>query len=323
MFGLRLLVAGGAGFIGSNFVRLVAAETDWEVLVLDALTYAGRPENLEGVLDGRCRLVVGDICDRELVEDVFGSFRPDAVVNLAAESHVDRSIWDGAPFLRTNVLGVGVLLEASRRAEVRAFLQVSTDEVYGSLPLEGQEEFTEQCPLRPSSPYSASKAAADLLCRAYWVTHGVPVVVTRCCNNFGPYQYPEKLVPVAVCCALEGRPVPVYGDGRNVREWIYVEDHCRALLAALVRGKPGEVYNIGTGVRLPNLEMVGRVLRLLGMPEDFVEFVADRPGHDARYAVSAEKAARELGWRPWFGFDEALALTVRWYVENREWWELR
>ncbi|MCL6581178.1 MAG: dTDP-glucose 4,6-dehydratase, partial [Firmicutes bacterium] len=273
---------------------------------------------LEGVLDHpRHRFVRGDIADRGLVRELVAE--ADAVVNFAAESHVDRSIADPTAFLRTNVLGTQVLLDAAREARVGVFVQVSTDEVYGSLGPEGR--FTETSPLAPSSPYSASKAAADLLALAYHRTYGLPVVVTRSSNNFGPRQYPEKLIPVLVLRALEDRPLPLYGDGTNVRDWLYVEDNCRAIGLALRRGRPGEVYNVGAGEERSNLEVARAVLKALGKPESLITFVPDRPGHDFRYALDVAKARRELGWEPRWRFDDALAVTVDWYARHRRRWD--
>lgn len=325
---MTVLVTGGAGFIGSNFIRLLRRERPgWRVVNLDRLTYAGNLENLAGVEEGPgYRFVRGDVAGREAVERLFAEEGFDAVVHFAAESHVDRSILDPSPFLDTNVKGTQVLLEAARSAWPgpgagrRVFLQVSTDEVYGSL---GPDDppFTEASPLAPNSPYAASKAAADLLCRAYRETYGLPVVITRCGNNFGPYQFPEKLIPLFVTNALEGRPLPLYGDGRNVRDWIHVEDHCAAILRVLEAGRPGEVYNVGAGNERTNLEITRAILGLLGRPESLVRFVADRPGHDRRYALSARKLRAELDWAPRYTFEEGLAATVRWYAENRPWWE--
>ncbi len=318
----KVLVTGGAGFIGSNFIRLLRRERPgWRLVNLDKLTYAGNLENLAGVEEGpRYRFVRGDVADREAVDRLFAEEGFDAVVHFAAESHVDRSILDPSPFLDTNVKGTQVLLEAARRHGVPRFLQVSTDEVYGSL---GPDDppFTEDSPLAPNSPYAASKAAADLLCRAYRETYGLPVMITRCGNNFGPYQFPEKLIPLFIANALEEKPLPLYGDGRNVRDWIHVEDHCAAILRVLEAGRPGEVYNVGAGNERTNLEITRAILALLGRPESLVRFVADRPGHDRRYALATGKLRTELGWTPRYTFDEALAATVRWYVENRPWWE--
>jgi dTDP-glucose 4,6-dehydratase len=318
---VNVLVTGGCGFIGSNLVRLLLAERPgWRVVNLDKLTYAGNAENLvdlEG--DPRYRFVRGDVANGELVGELFRAERVEAVVHLAAESHVDRSILAPAVFIETNVRGTQVLLEAARECGVRRFVHVSTDEVYGSLGPTGL--FTEDSPLAPSSPYSASKAASDLLALSYARTFGLPVVVTRCSNNYGPYQFPEKLIPLMIANALRDLPLPVYGDGMNVRDWIHVDDHCRGLLLALERGADGEVYNLGASSERPNLDIVREVLRLLGKPESLVRFVKDRPGHDRRYAIDARKAQGELGWAPHRRFEEGLAGTVRWYVEHRGWWE--
>jgi dTDP-glucose 4,6-dehydratase len=319
---MRLLVTGGAGFIGSNFVRLALAE-GWtsRIVVLDLLTYAGNPDNLADLAaDPRFRFVRGDIADREAVRRALAGPEPlDAIVNFAAESHVDRSIEDAGAFVRTNVAGTQVLLDAARQAGVGRFLQVSTDEVYGSLA-PGDPAFTERTPLAPNSPYAASKAAADLLCRAAAKTYGLPVVVTRCSNNYGPYQFPEKLIPLFVTNALEDRPLPVYGDGLQVRDWIHVEDHCRGLWAALTRGRAGEVYNLGgDGVRT-NLDITRRILGLLGRPESLIRHVGDRRSHDRRYAVDWSKARAELGWAPRRTLDTGLPPTVEWYVRHEAWW---
>lgn len=331
---MKLLVTGGAGFIGSNFIRyILQARPGVSVINLDKLTYAGNLENLSGLENHpRYSFIHGDICDRRLVGEIF-SRGVDAVINFAAESHVDRSIVDASPFIETNVRGTQVLLDAAvaywkERLNGQAaagaerpviFIQVSTDEVYGSLGPEGR--FTEESPLKPSSPYSASKAAADLLALAYHRTHGLPVIVTRCSNNYGPYQFPEKLIPLMITSALEGRPLPVYGDGLNVRDWLHVEDHCRALELVLFRGRPGEIYNIGGHGERTNLEVVRAILKILGKPESLIRFVKDRPGHDRRYAIDPSKITRELGWRPRYTFEEGLAETVEWYVKNRFWWE--
>ena len=318
----RVLVTGGAGFIGSNFVRfLLARRPDAGVVNLDALTYAGRRESLADV-DGnsRYRFVHGDICDRELVTRLVADC--DAVVHLAAESHVDRSIMDSGPFVRTNVGGTQPLLAAARRAGGRRFLLVSTDEVYGSLPLDRPElRFTEDSALAPNSPYAASKAAADLLVRAYHHTFGLDAVVTRSSNNFGPYQFPEKVIPLFVTNLIDGQRVPLYGDGLNVRDWLHVEDHCAALLAVLERGRAGEVYNVGGDNQRSNRELTETILRLMGQGPEMIQPVPDRPGHDRRYAIDAGKIARELGWRPTrSAWPAALAETVSWYREHPEWW---
>jgi dTDP-glucose 4,6-dehydratase len=318
---VKLLVTGGAGFIGSAFVRMVLGDREVrELVVLDKLTYAGNLENLAPVAnDPRYRFVRGDICDAALVEQLMAELRPDAVVHFAAESHVDRSILSPAPVFETNLRGSFVLLEAARRHPPALFVHVSTDEVYGSLPepLEADENF----PLRPSSPYSASKAGSDLLALSYFTTYRVPVIVTRASNNYGPYQFPEKLIPLMIAHALEDRPLPVYGDGGHVRDWLYVEDHCRALAALLEKGRPGEIYNIGGNCALPNLEVVRRILRITGKPESLIRFVTDRPGHDRRYALSSRKIEQETGWKPETDFDEGLRRTVAWYQQNTGWVE--
>ncbi|TVQ32184.1 MAG: dTDP-glucose 4,6-dehydratase [Phycisphaeraceae bacterium] len=319
----HLLVTGGAGFIGSNFVRMALAERpNWRVTNLDALTYSGNPDNLRDVENNaNYRFVHGDICDREMVFELMRDV--DMVAHLAAESHVDRSIADSGPFIRSNVAGTQILLDAARTAGVEKFLHVSTDEVYGDLPLDKPElKFTEHTPLAPSSPYSASKAASDLVARAAHHTFGLPVVITRCSNNFGPRQFPEKVIPLFVTNLLAGKKVPLYGDGRNVRDWLHVDDHCEALLAALEKGKSGEVYNIGGDNERSNLELTRSILEIMGKDESSIERVADRLGHDRRYAIDSSKIQHELGWRPtrsaWPG---ALEATVAWYRDNREWCE--
>jgi dTDP-glucose 4,6-dehydratase len=316
-----VLVTGGAGFIGSNLVRLLRRERpQWTVVNLDKLTYAGNAESLADLRDDpRHVFVRGDIANAELVEHILANHGVDAILNLAAESHVDRSILGPGIFVETNVSGTQVLLEAARQAGVKRFVQIGTDEVYGSLGASGK--FTESSPLSPSSPYSASKAAADLLALAYGRTFGMEVVVTRCSNNYGPYQFPEKLIPLMIANALEGKKLPVYGDGLQIRDWIHVEDHCRALLAALTDGRPGEVYNLGSDNEWPNIRIVERLLQILGKGSELVEHVKDRPGHDRRYAIDASKARAELGWAPRVGFEEGLQATVAWYVQHRDWWE--
>lgn len=316
---MKILVTGGAGFIGSAFVRLSLAErAGVRIVNLDKLTYAGNLENLVSVAaDPRYRFIRGDVCDAELVERLFVEERPEAVIHFAAESHVDRSILSPAPVFETNLRGTFTLLEAARRHGVSLFLQVSTDEVYGSI--EPPNEADESYPLRPSSPYSASKAGADLLALSYWTTYRVPVIVTRASNNYGPYQFPEKLIPLMISNALEDKPLPIYGDGLQVRDWLYVDDHCRALWAVLERGRRGEIYNIGGSCSLPNREVVRRILRATGKPESLMQSVADRPGHDRRYALSSAKVTAETGWRPQVSFESGLAATIRWYQENRDW----
>jgi dTDP-glucose 4,6-dehydratase len=316
-----VLVTGGCGFIGSNLVRhLLGARPDLRVITLDKLTYAGNLENLaELEANPRHRFVRGDIGDHTLVPGLLAEERVDAVMNLAAESHVDRSILGPEIFAQSNVGGTAALLEDCRKAGVRRFLQVSTDEVYGSLGPEGL--FTEGTPLDPTSPYSASKAAADLLALAYHRTFGFDVLVSRCSNNYGPYQFPEKLIPLMVVNALRGLPLPVYGDGKNVRDWIHVEDHCEALLAVLERGSAGQVYNIGADSERRNIDIVKQVVRLLGASEALIQYVTDRPGHDRRYAIDARKAREQLGWAPRHSFEQGLKESVDWYVANRPWWE--
>jgi dTDP-glucose 4,6-dehydratase len=314
-----LLVTGGAGFIGANFIRRVlAARRDWRIVNLDALTYAGNLErlsDLEG--DPRYAFERCDLADRAALTEVFARHPVDAVAHLAAESHVDRSILEPAIFIRSNVLGTQNLLDVARERKVARFLQVSTDEVYGSLGPEGL--FREDTPLAPNSPYSASKAAADLLARAAAHTFRQPVVITRCSNNYGPWQFPEKLIPLMISNALEDRPLPVYGDGMQVRDWIHVDDHCDALLAALERGRAGEIYNVGGNCQLPNLTVVKTLLKVLGKPETLIRYVEDRPGHDRRYAIDAGKIERELSFRPRRTFEEGLKETVAWYRDHAPW----
>ena len=317
--GVVLLVTGGCGFIGSNFVRLQRARhpTD-RVVVLDLLTYAGNLHNLDG-FEGEVPLVRADICDREAVARALAEHRVEAIVHLAAESHVDRSILGPSEFVRTNVLGTAALLEAARAAGVRRFVHVSTDEVYGDLG-PSDPPFREDTPLAPRSPYAASKASSDHLAAAWFHTWRFPVIVTRCSNNYGPYQFPEKLIPLMILNALEDRPLPVYGDGRNVRDWLHVEDHCDALDLVLRGGRAGEVYNIGGVDERENLAIVRALLALTGKPESLIRLVADRPGHDRRYALSADKIRAELGWAPRHRLDEGLAQTVAWYRANEPWW---
>lgn len=316
---MKILVTGGAGFIGSSFVRhILRTNPDAQVLNFDLLTYAGNLRNLEEVASNpRYSFVRGDIADLAQVSDVFKRYLPDAVVNFAAETHVDRSIEDAAPFLRTNVLGTQCLLDQSRKFNVRKFVQISTDEVYGSLGPTGA--FRENTPLDPSSPYSASKAGADLLALSYFKTYKLPVVITRCCNNYGPFQFPEKLLPVLITNAMENRPLPIYGDGLNVREWIFADEHSRAVAMALERGEPGEVYNIGSGEELTNLDVVRLVLRLMGKPESLITFVKDRPGHDRRYAIDCSKIRRDWSWKSEVDFETGLKQTIDWYRLRQDW----
>ena len=316
-----LLVTGGCGFIGSNFIRwLLGDDPEAHVVNFDKLTYAGNLENLASVSGSeRYEFRQGDITDRAAVDGVLEEFKIDGIVNFAAESHVDRSILDSTPFIATNIAGTQVLIDAARSAEVDRFVQVSTDEVYGSLGPTGA--FTEQTPLAPNSPYAASKTAADLLVRAAVHTHGFPGLVTRCSNNYGPYQFPEKLIPLFISNALDHQPLPVYGDGENVRDWIHVDDHCRGIAAVLRRGEPGEVYNFGGRAEMSNIGLTRRLLELLDRPESLIRFVPDRPGHDQRYAIDCSRAESELSWRPEVSFDEGLAATVQWYLDNAEWVE--
>ncbi len=314
---MKVLVTGGAGFIGSEFVRK-AVRLGYEVSVVDALTYAGDLERLREV-EGRYRFYKVDISDREALEEVFVKEKPQVVVHFAAESHVDRSILYPQVFVKTNVEGTLNLLDLSRVYSVERFINVSTDEVYGELGEEGR--FTEDSPLKPNSPYSVSKAAQDMLGRAYFRTYGLPVITVRPSNNYGPWQYPEKLIPVVIYKALKDSPIPVYGTGNNVREWLYVSDCAEAILMVMEKGVPGEVYNIASGIEKRNIEVVRLILDLLGKSYDLIEFVQDRPGHDYRYAMSADKIEKELGWRAKTNFEEGLKLTVEWYLENRDWLE--
>jgi len=316
---MNLLITGGAGFIGSNFVKYILKHRpDWSVTVLDKLTYAGRRENLAEFENSSCySFIQGDICDPIIVEQAMKGC--DAVVNFAAETHVDRSIDDPSSFVRTDVEGVRVLLEEFKKESSRLlFLQISTDEVYGSV-IEGRSKETD--PLDPRSPYSASKAGGELLAMSYFTTFGLPVIVTRASNNYGPFQYPEKLIPLFVTNAFEGEKLPLYGDGANMRDWLYVTDHCSALLAALEKGKPGNIYNIGDGQELTNKEVTYSILEATGADASLIRFVEDRLGHDRRYAVDISKSFRELGWEPKVDFKEGIALTVQWYKTNSEWWQ--
>lgn len=320
-----ILVTGAAGFIGSNFVRMLMARGERVKLVaLDKLTYAGNLANLEDLLRDRERLVFvkGDICDAELVGRLFDEHRVTEVVHFAAESHVDRSILGSGPFVQTNVVGTQVLLDVSKAKGVEKYLQVSTDEVYGSLPEDRLEvKFTEETPLAPNSPYSASKAAADCLVRSYYHTFHMPVLTTRCSNNYGPYHFPEKLIPLFVTNLMEGKKVPLYGDGMNVRDWLYVEDHCEAIWAVLNKGKFGEVYNIGGNNEIPNRRITEVILKEMGRGwDESVQYVKDRPGHDRRYAIDAGKIKRELGWEPKHRFEEAIKTTIAWYKSHESWW---
>jgi dTDP-glucose 4,6-dehydratase len=317
---MRILITGGAGFIGSNFVRYMLNNYPAYLIInLDALTYAGNLENLKGIeKQENYQFIKGDITDRDLVYSIF-SKGIDVVVNFAAESHVDRSIKEPDIFLKTNVLGTQVLLDAARKHGVKKFIQISTDEVYGSLGPDGL--FHESTPLSPNSPYSASKAGADLIVRAYYETYNLPVNITRCSNNYGPYQFPEKLIPLMIINALSDKPLPVYGDGLNVRDWLHVEDHCAAIDLVLHKGKVGEVYNVGGNNELTNVEIVRTILHHLGKPDSLIQYVEDRLGHDRRYAIDATKIRTELGWKPKYNFDDGIKLTIDWYLENKQWWE--
>jgi len=318
---MNLLITGGAGFIGSNFVlSMLSKYPSYSVVNLDKLTYAGNLENLrDAESNPRYKFVKGDICDRSVVDSVIREHAIGAIVNIAAESHVDRSIMGAAEFVQTNIGGTSVLLDLAREHGIKRFVQVSTDEVYGSLGSSGK--FTEDTPLHPNSPYAASKASADLLALAYHHTHAIPVVITRCSNNYGPYQFPEKLISLMIVNALADKPLPVYGDGMNVRDWLQVEDHCSAIDVVLHKGKAGEVYNIGGSNEKKNIEVVKLVLRQLGKPESLISFVNDRLGHDRRYAIDSSKVQRELGWKPSVSFEVGLSRTVQWYLDNRSWWE--
>jgi len=314
----KLLVTGGAGFIGSAFVRLALADPKCEVTNLDALTYAGNPDNLKGLDDARHHFVHGDICDPATVLDSLDD-DTDAIINFAAESHVDRSIESAEVFLRTNVIGTQVLLDAAREKNIRRFVQVSTDEVMGSLPENEATFFTEDSPFKPNSPYAASKAAAEHLVRAAHHTFGLDTVITRCGNNYGPRQFPEKFLPLMLANAMDDQPIPIYGDGLNVRDWIYVDDHCRAILLALERGRSGATYNIGARNERRNLDVARSVLDQLGKPHSLIKFVKDRPGHDRRYAIDPSLAETELGWRPHETWQSGLRKTIEWYRDNGDW----
>lgn len=321
---MTIIVTGGAGFIGSNFINYMLNNySKYRIVCVDALTYAGNLSALESVMDKQeFRFVELDICNRTGVYQLFEEEHPDIVVNFAAESHVDRSIENPEIFLKTNIIGTGVLLEACRSYGISRFHQISTDEVYGDLPLEHPELlFTEESPIRTSSPYSASKASADFLVMAYHRTYGLPVSISRCSNNYGPYQLPEKLIPHMIANALADMPLPVYGTGENVRDWIYVEDHCKAIDLIIHKGRVGEIYNVGGNTEKTNLEIVKRICAELGKPESLIIFVEDRKGHDKRYAIDSTKIKKELGWIPESNFDEALKKTIQWYLENKDLWK--
>ncbi len=321
---MKVIVTGGAGFIGSNFLyHLRKKHPAWQLICLDKLTYAGNLANLKGLAqDENFCFVQADICDREAVSRLFAEERPDIAVNFAAESHVDRSIEDPAVFLETNVLGTQVLLDACLHFGNIRYHQISTDEVYGDLPLDRPDLFfTEATPLHTSSPYSASKAAADLLVLAYHRTYGLPVTISRCSNNYGPYHFPEKLIPLMIVNCLQNKPLPVYGKGENVRDWLYVEDHCEAVDLIIQKGRIGEVYNIGGHNEMKNIDIVKLICRKLGRPESLITFVADRKGHDLRYAIDPTKIHNELGWLPETNFADGIEKTIQWYLHNKNWWE--
>jgi dTDP-glucose 4,6-dehydratase len=315
---MKLLVTGGAGFIGSNFIRLmINSHPDWDVINLDALTYAGNLNNLKGIeKNPHYSFINGDICNRDIVHAILDKHKVDAIIHFAAESHVDRSITNASAFVMTNVLGTHTLLECARNHAIPKFIHISTDEVYGST-MEGS--FKETDILSPSSPYSASKAGSDLLALSYFTTYNLPVIITRCTNNFGPYQFPEKLIPLFVTNLIDGKKVPVYGTGKNIRDWIHVSDHCRAIEFLLERGKTGEVYNIGGGHEKTNLEITRKILDILSSDDSMIEYVTDRPGHDFRYSLDCSKL-HAMGWKPKYSFDEALEETITWYTHNEWWW---
>ncbi|HHZ05656.1 MAG TPA: dTDP-glucose 4,6-dehydratase [Clostridiales bacterium] len=321
---MNILVTGGAGFIGSNFVYyMLQYHPDYKIVCLDKLTYAGNLHTLEKALtNSNFKFVKGDITDRQLVFDLFNQEKFDIVVNFAAESHVDRSILDPGVFLNTNIIGTQVLMDASRKYNVKRYHQVSTDEVYGDLPLDQPELFfTEETPIHTSSPYSASKASADLLVQAYYRTFNLPVTISRCSNNYGPYHFPEKLIPLMIANALNDKPLPVYGKGENVRDWLYVQDHCSAIDKIIHNGKVGEVYNVGGHNEMRNIDIVKIIVKELGKSEDLITYVTDRKGHDMRYAIDPTKIHNELNWLPQTKFADGIKKTIRWYLDNKEWWE--
>lgn len=321
-----ILVTGGAGFIGANFVRMIVSRAEpVKLVVLDKLTYAGNLANISDLVEkhpDRCVFVKGDICDPDVVEAMFTDHGVREVVHFAAESHVDRSILSSTPFVQTNIVGTQILLDVAKAKGVERYVQVSTDEVYGSLPEDKPEvKFTEETPLAPNSPYSASKTASDCLVRAYFHTHHLPVMITRCSNNYGPYQFPEKALPLFITNLMQGMKIPLYGDGMNIRDWLYVEDHCEAIWTVLNKGKPGEVYNVGGNNEMTNRKIVETILREMGKSwEEGVQMVKDRPGHDRRYAIDASKMKRELGWEPKHRWEQAIKSTIQWFKDNESWW---
>lgn len=321
---MKVIVTGGAGFIGSNFVyHMLRKHPDYKIICLDLLTYAGNLQTLEEAMKNpNFRFVKGDISDRDCVFKLFEEEKPDVVVNFAAESHVDRSIENPGIFLNTNIIGTQVMMDACRKYGIKRYHQVSTDEVYGDLPLDRPDlMFTEDTPIHTSSPYSASKASADLLVMAYNRTFGLPATISRCSNNYGPYHFPEKLIPLIISRALADESLPVYGTGANIRDWLYVEDHCEAIDLIIHKGRVGEIYNIGGHNERTNLQVVKAILKELGKPESLISYVKDRPGHDRRYAINPEKIEKELGWNPTYNFEQGIKVTVKWYLENQDWWK--
>lgn len=321
---MKIIVTGGAGFIGSNFIfHMLKSHPEDYIICLDKLTYAGNLSTLAPIMDNaHFRFVRADICDRKAVDALFEEEHPNMVVNFAAESHVDRSIENPQLFLETNIIGTSVLMDACRKYGIQRYHQVSTDEVYGDLPLDRPDLFfTEATPIHTSSPYSSSKASADLLVLAYYRTYGLPVTISRCSNNYGPYHFPEKLIPLMIINALHDKPLPVYGDGQNVRDWLYVEDHCRAIDLILQKGRVGEVYNVGGHNEMKNIDIVKLICKALGKPESLIHFVKDRKGHDRRYAIDPAKNHRELGWLPETKFADGIQKTIQWYLDNEEWWQ--
>ena len=317
----NILVTGGAGFIGSNFIKYILKNYDYNIFNYDKLTYAGNLENLTDIEDNaNYKFIKGDICELENVKKVLTDNNIDTIINFAAESHVDRSILGSREFIVTNVLGTQTLLDCFKELKLEKYLQVSTDEVYGSLPEDRKElKFTEQNPIKTNSPYSASKASADLLCNSYFHTHKLPILITRCSNNYGPYQFPEKLIPLMIAKALDGEKLPVYGDGKNVRDWLYVDDHCSAICEVLHKGKIGEVYNIGGHNEKTNMEIIRLILSAMGKDENSIKYVEDRLGHDRRYAIDNTKIQTELGWKPSVMFEEGIKLTIDWYLGHQDW----
>lgn len=321
---MKVLVTGGAGFIGGNFIHYIMKKyPDYKILCVDCLTYAGNMETLAPVLEKpNFKFFKTDITDRKAVFEIFEAERPDIVINFAAESHVDRSIYTPDIFLKTNVMGTQVMLDACRKYGIKRYHQVSTDEVYGDLPLDRSDLFfTEETPLCTSSPYSASKASADLLVHAYHKTYNLPATISRCSNNYGPYQFPEKLIPLMIINALNDKPLPVYGDGKNVRDWLYVEDHCKAIDLIIHKGRIGEIYNVGGHNEMPNIDIVKLICHALNKPEALITYVNDRKGHDLRYAINPEKIHRELGWLPEVSFSGGIEKTISWYLDNKNWWQ--